>query len=208
MQSEFTADWGYHLPLIEKLLKDVSAIENLVVCAPLQKAVLTSLKERFSDYKSNRNAVATVLHPAFKRKYVAQNIEGIDLDVIIDKIIIELDMLDRQTPLESSPALAPMPLHLSFFYGQTFTTPDDNKSLLEKYFLEDDKSLDLLLQPKYAKLKQIFIKYNTQLLSSAASERLFSLAKYILTFSRVSLSEDVFEKSVILHASRRNTSDK
>lgn len=51
MQSESAIDWRFHLPLIDKLLKDIDKIENLKHCDPLKSAVLNSLRERFSDYQ-------------------------------------------------------------------------------------------------------------------------------------------------------------
>lgn len=95
--------------------------------------------------------------------------------------------------------------NLSLFYGPLINPPDvfSNKNLLEKYFAEADKSLKLLLEPKYDKIKKVFIKYNTRLLSSASAERLFSLAKHILTYARTSLLDDNFEMLTILNASRK-----
>ena len=57
----------------------------------------------------------------------------------------------------------------------------DNTELLTKYFASSNKNLDLLLDPQFAPIKKLFIKYNTKLLSSAACERLFSMAKHIMT---------------------------
>ena len=77
----------------------------------------------------------------------------------------------------------------------------DNVKILAEYFASSNKSLELLLDPKFAPVKKLFIKYNTKLLSSAACERLFSIAKHILTASRTLLGDEKFEKLLILKCS-------
>lgn len=77
----------------------------------------------------------------------------------------------------------------------------DNSKILAEYFASNNKNIDLLHDPKFVSIKKLFIKYNTKLLSSAACERLFSMAKYILTASRTLLDDEKFEKLLILKCS-------
>lgn len=102
--------------------------------------------------------------------------------------------------------------HLSMFYepseieiGAGAGGDKDNRVLLESYFAESDKTLEVLLTPKYINIKQLYIEFNTQLLSSASSERLFSLGKHILTYSRTSLGDGKFEKLAILSSSAKRS---
>lgn len=203
MQSEKSIDWGYHCPLVEKTIKSLEAIENLTHCNPLKAAVLEGMAVRFKDFKCTRNLVATMLHPAFKYSYVASKFEDVHADDIVEKIVLDLDQTNADPP--STPQVsAQAHRHLSFFYDDEDLDPqdsqEDNRTLLGKYFLEGDKMLNVLLQPKYLKIKKLFIKYNTQLLSSASSERLFSLAKHIFTYLRINLTDENFEKMVILNS--------
>ena len=77
----------------------------------------------------------------------------------------------------------------------------DNAKVLTEYFASSNKNLELLLDPKFQSIKKLFVKYNTKLLSSAACERLFSMAKHIMTASRTLLGDEKFEKLLILKCS-------
>jgi hypothetical protein len=112
-------------------------------------------------------------------------------------------MLDESSHPSQTVALAGP---LSFFgITSSHLQEDDNKTLPAKYFLEQATSMSLLLQPKYEKIKKVFIKYNTKLISSASVERLFSIAKHVLTNSRTRLLDENFEKLIILNVSRKNS---
>lgn len=206
MQSESSIDWGFHCPLIDKLVKTLQSIMNLDFCEPLKQAVLAGIANRFDDYKCIKNLVATVLHPALKKSYVEKQIKNVDLDRVIEKIVLELDLMDYAAESgnfeENVPGADGVVAYL--YENLTVMQSADNKVLLGKYLLEEDQTKALLQRPQYGKIKKLFIKYNTQLLSSASSERLFSLAKHILTYSRCSLLDENFEKCVILNSSMKN----
>ena len=68
------------------------------------------------------------------------------------------------------------------------------------YLNDTDSCLDML--SRYPTVKAAFIKYNTVLPSSAAVERLFSAASIILSKRRNRLSDDTFEKLLLLHQNR------
>jgi len=67
-------------------------------------------------------------------------------------------------------------------------------------FLED-KSKDLYCLNQFPHVKQLFLKYNVVLPSSATVERLFSFAGMINTPKRSNLSDKTFEKLVFLRKS-------
>lgn len=212
MQSENSIDWGFQFPLINKLIKCIESVEGLKHCEPLKTSLLISMSKRFPEYKCIYNLVATALHPTFKKTYITDNIINVDIEEIVTKIVRELDLIDleqQQTPFQvSTPSVSPVDDNMSYFFSDQpscQTTAVNNRLLLEQYFAENDKSLELLLQPKYEKIKKVFIKYNTRLLSSASSERLFSLAKHIMTYARTSLLDENFEMLTILNVSRKNS---
>lgn len=66
---------------------------------------------------------------------------------------------------------------------------------------EDDVSQ---LKQQFPHVHKLFVKYNTIISSSAPAERLFSFARMILRPQRQNLSDDRFEKLLILkHRNKR-----
>jgi hypothetical protein len=65
-----------------------------------------------------------------------------------------------------------------------------------------DTSTKLSRLKKYPTLKQLFLKYNAALLSSAYVERLFSIAGRIFVQLRNGLSDQNFEKLLLMKANK------
>lgn len=72
------------------------------------------------------------------------------------------------------------------------------KKELRSYLDDEETSLESL--KRYPILKNIFIKFNTPLPSSAPVERLFSFAGIVNSQRRQKLSDEHFEKLVIAKA--------
>lgn len=70
--------------------------------------------------------------------------------------------------------------------------------LLHNYLSNGDTSIESL--KNFPEIGQLFIKYNTVLCSSAACERLFSLAKHELRADRCQLKDENVEAQLILKA--------
>jgi len=64
----------------------------------------------------------------------------------------------------------------------------------------EDVSTDLSMLKHYANVKQVFIRYNTPIPSSAPVERLFSVAGLVRTAKRNRMSDHMFETLVLLKA--------
>ena len=72
---------------------------------------------------------------------------------------------------------------------------------LERYLT--NKSTELSSLKEFPRLKRIFLKYNTVLPSSAPVERLFSSGKFIFKKNRYSLTDDNFERHLLLNVNSK-----
>lgn len=223
-QSEKAMFWGSYAPFLQKMEEEVKSFTDLVFCEPLKLSILTckfiffiknkdnkcinynyflAISRRFHGYGSNHNLMATMLHPTFKRKYVEKKFPHANVAMIEKRILDELNVQkDEETNTQKSKKTPIDDNFIKFFAdeNENIQSDDDtNKVLVEEFFAESEKSVSILLNGKYAKIKHIFIKYNSNIVSSAACERLFSLSKHILTAPRTLLSDKTFEKLVILN---------
>jgi len=76
-----------------------------------------------------------------------------------------------------------------------------NTTEVSSYLADTDRSLTML--HKYPSVKSVFMQYNTTLLSSAAVKRLFSVGGQIETPRRNKLSDENFERLLLLKANMK-----
>ena len=74
-------------------------------------------------------------------------------------------------------------------------TEDDVESEAAEYF-KNAKSLDCL--SKYPKIRQLFLRYNVTIPSSAPVERLFSLGSLVLSSRHNRLTDGKFERLLLM----------
>lgn len=196
------------LSLRHKLQKSLT--EDFIYCRPLAEAYLESIENRFSQYFdiSSRQAeiavIATLCHPIFlKFKW---------LSCISDSAYTKIKMLfitELTKEIKSSESLDIMSSVNSeerdnFYFidsdqEETKQDPKKKAELLYAHFcLEENKDLSVL--NSYKAIKNMFIKYNTALPSSASVERLFSFATITNYCKANRLSDEMFEKRVVLKA--------
>ena len=77
---------------------------------------------------------------------------------------------------------------------------NSNKASLEVMQYLNDPLKDLKMLNKYPLIKKVFLKFNTALISSAPVERLFSFGSIILQGRRNRLTDQNFEKLLLLKA--------
>ncbi len=82
------------------------------------------------------------------------------------------------------------------FSGSNSSSVCKAEVILHNYM--SDESTEISCLNNYPEIGRLFIKYNTIICSSAACERLFSLAKFVLRADRCQLSNESFEVQIIL----------
>lgn len=86
----------------------------------------------------------------------------------------------------------------SGFIGAQSSTTVNAEIILHNYLSSADTSIENLIN--FPDVGKLFIKYNTVLCSSAACERLFSLAKHVLRADRCQITDENFEAQLVLKA--------
>ena len=96
--------------------------------------------------------------------------------------------------------------HWSDNKEETSQTQKNITSIEVLQFLEDPNNILESLHC-YPKIKNVFLKFNTSLTSSAPVQRLFSIASIILQGRRGRLTDKNFEKLTLLKANKCKTAD-
>lgn len=163
-----------------------------------------------------KNLKSTILHPYFKnfafRKDKRSNSKI--RNEMIDSLAEEIEESHAyreyagtaEQSSSSSIQFEKLKKFEEFFTNQTATTSRNQnivlsgKQILHAYLLSPNTSFTIFQQ--FPLLKTLSMKYNTPIPSSAPSERLFSVAKHILTAHRCKLTDDHFEQRLLLKTNR------
>ena len=93
------------------------------------------------------------------------------------------------------------PVSVSLDDDDFFATPNiENGTVQHHLAYLNDPATEVAMLQKHLQVKELFIKYNTVIPSSAPVKRLFSTASLILTKHRNRLSDSMFEKLLLLKA--------
>jgi hypothetical protein len=173
----------------------------------------------------NKAALATITHPAFKLRWLAKEdadimdkMKQLFLDTVKDfcnaqlqqksASASQLDTVDDRLELNSKT------LDFFSFMDNTSTASDQSTNdvvlsraeLEARQYLDDtDTSLQSLI--RYQTVRNLFVKYNVALPSSAAVERLFSVAGMIATVKRNRLRSSLFESLLLQRINNMSSID-
>lgn len=230
LQGDKNNFFGYLMPTLGSLFKKMERLENaLEVSNPaykILKACQEGLLKRFKDYFdfSNMEAkeaiVASFTLPKFKLRWI-KNFESFYKDTEIsdinsyvqtlvvkaaENIEVSKNSLTIDTSgIEDNAASADMMID-DFFELDGSHSPEslknNNKRKFELEILQyaEDISTEIKSLDRFPVMKELFLRYNTCLPSSAPVERLFSFAEIVNAPRRHALSDSHFEQLVILKA--------
>lgn len=212
LQGEKVCSYGYLLPtLISVRNKLTTCRSNLEWCDNLVSTLISALENRFRKVfdvieEGRVSAVAAASHPCFKLRWLhclspsaKENVFAAlkeSLAIINDRVDNEehsMDVVDENDFFDFASGASTA----NILDNRTFGI-NDGKAALQKIFNETRNDIQLLnLHPI---VKQIFLRFNTPLPSSAPVERLFNYATMfnLPKFNR--LTDENFEVRVLMKA--------
>lgn len=210
LQGEKSCFLGYVAPSILALRLLMIQMNNLIYCRTLCMKIISSIEKRFDyiiDLKNNKSKpyiLSAISHPKFKMTWVPERYKSYCKQIFLEECISvsssSVDYINTEVNLDSNSSdedffqiLSEEPRSPSCSYSNLDNQRNQNfvNSQVSSYLNNNIKNLSVL--DSYSIIKQIFIKHNTTLPSSAPVERLFSSGSQIMTPRRNRLNDKTFE---------------
>ncbi|XP_025202226.1 uncharacterized protein LOC112599519 [Melanaphis sacchari] len=223
LQGEKSCYLGYVAPTVITIRHIILMEQNhLVYCASLSKAIIKGLEKRYSfifdlkEPKSKPYILTAVSHPKFKMDWMPQQFSEICKQLFIsecNQIVSEINSETGNYAVSENDSEDDFYSSLlsssqsSGSFDSSSQRSDNMASLQGLSFLNSKKKdgrKDLTTLDNYPIVKQIFLKYNTTLPSSAPVERLFSSGSQILAPRRNRLGDKTFEMLVCVKPNKIN----
>ena len=195
---------GHCLPTIvclQNKLENLQEHGNLLYCDPLIESVLQGMKKRFAKwFEEDYYIIASISNPIFKTKWIKSEAKKSEAISLLRREVQELEQKAKIV----KPNIEPQPerdMQDNNFYD--FGDPEEAKdegSEVDNYLCSREKSLESL--QKFPFIREIYIRYNTILASSASVERVFSKGKIVFNTKRHSLTDDHFEQQLLLNCNK------
>lgn len=209
LQGDISCFYGMLLPKLVLLRNRVAAACNgdLVHAKPLALAIHEGLTSRYGHYFSLELTVsgailAAVSHPQFKLRWVQPD----KRDEVLSMFLLQVTRA-ASTDTSTASAHDSTPDDEDYGYDTTPVTSNvamsaENRAKIEAMNYLEDPSKDINSLSKYPLIYGLFVRFNTDLPSSAPVERLFSAGGLILTPRRNKLSDATFEKLLMLKTNK------
>ena len=205
LQGEQQCTLGYVLPTLSTLKKKLNIID-LKYTQPLCDSLLQGISKRFEAVFNDKEfLMAAITYPRFKLSWTddadmracgTQQLES----ALAASVMSGSDDTDNKGQEQTIEQLSAGDDFFDFDNCQ----PDHEQKHLA--FL-NDKGKELSMLYRHVEIKQLFLRYNTTLPSSAPVERLFSAGALILTKKRNRLSDELFETLLLLKVNKTFTVD-
>ncbi len=194
LQGEKNCYIGVLLPILTRLKNTLQEEATKVeFCGPLAAALVAGIEQRFSkEFEDDKYYVAAALHPRFKVTWIAST----EKRAYVWNLIQTTIEANSSQIIQEHEAVADQQEDLDEFFPLRSEAQSTECSLLDMYKAQPLGNLSDL--KKFPVLERLFRKYNTLLPSSAAVERVFSHGGDIFGKKRFSLSDDHFERKLLL----------
>lgn len=209
LQGEKKSFLGYVAPTILVLRRLLISYTELKHCKPLNLAIIKALETRFYYLfdlhctESKDYIISSISHPKFKLNWVPKRYLGFcknlfltECNIVSNSVITVVDSINLTTNDNDSDNSD------NEFYNTICNENDDvndiessnsNNAYIQGTTYLNSKNKELILLNEYPIIKQLFLKHNTTIPSSAPVERLFSKAIQVLTPRRNKLNDKTFE---------------
>ncbi|KAM7306282.1 zinc finger BED domain-containing protein 4-like [Ixodes scapularis] len=190
LQGEQYMYMGVLQPTLHSLLRYQGSLSQMQYCTPLSNALEAGVKKRFSEVLEDKDlALAAAVHPKFKLSWIMENERKAATVRLLEE---ECRALEEHC---SEDATGKEDGDEDDFF---FHLPQALPSSTEVQQWVSDPATDLTGLSRFPMIKRIFIRLNTGIPSSAPAERLFSKGRDVFAIKRGKLSDDNFEKQLIL----------
>ena len=200
---------GILLPTLVSLKTKLFTVRlTLKYCTPLADALLQGVDTRFQGYMDRQDLVlASLTMPQFRLRWLPDEAARQTAKLLLCSNVAQLQCRSEQVSSQTQPehvasdnaAGQSNSMEEHFFYFEMQEPVNTDASIQVELYLTDP-SQELACLNKVPLIRQLFVKYNTPLPSSAPVERLFSLGGQILTPRRNRLGDENFERQVMLRA--------
>ncbi|XP_050547892.1 uncharacterized protein LOC126909503 [Daktulosphaira vitifoliae] len=210
LQSEKSMYFGYLIPTVEELIHKYTLF-NLdssisMKIKPLVNSILNGIKARFENVFNDKFlTIAAISHPKFKTAWIKNDVKKQLAIEYFKNACTEEYKEDRSSSDDEFKKDRSSPDD-DFFNSWSKSSSEDNKTLnieIDQYLgVSPNKNLECL--NSLPTVKSVFRKYNTPLPSSASVERVFSIGGATMTKRRTNMTDDNFEKIMILKCNKNN----
>jgi hypothetical protein len=215
LQSENEFYYGFLAPsllrVVRELNQQISSPSTSGFGAQIASDLKTGMEARFGDILkldvvlAKCEIISTILMPCFKLKWIPKNSRETAKTLFVNTAV-EFSANYKNWVSATSEPIEKKSKWTDFFDddGEVQSTSNQetncqNVELQCLTYLEDTReNIDIFNDSKYSLLKSMFVRYNTAIPSSAPAERLFSYGGMVLRPQRSRLTDEMFEKLVIL----------
>lgn len=208
--------YGAILPWIRGVEIQLTTLRDsgtLQFCESLIELLIDSLHNRFGElfdlscsWKSEKFVIASITHPKFKLRWLSEkerspkkikDIKAFVSNHLDDDEFNEVENSSPPPVKKKKTSAGNILDYMSSPKTSKRANVSSNSRQMEYINYLNDSRTDLKMLDDYPTIRRIFYKYNTASPSSAAVERLFSIARSILRFNRSRLSDNKFEQAVV-----------
>lgn len=204
LQGEKNCYFGYIVPTILSLkAKLAEKLTQVQFSAHILSAVIKAIDTRFGQVLASHEArmVASTI-PKFRLWWLADEERGAMKTAMVQesRLLHKEPSEDAGTTGNAAVGGDPEDDENFFTFETTQMTSSSAEEEVQRYLQDPDKSLASLKM--YPMIRDLFLKYNTTLPSSAPVERLFSQGGLIFTPHRNKMTDKNFEQALLLRYNR------